>query len=672
MNDYQNIVLQHALDYAARGWRVFPLHDVDDHGNCTCTQGANCSRAGKHPRVNGWPRVATTDPKKIREWFAQRGGIGIATGAASGLTVVDVDVQKGGAETWRDLIAEHGEPVTLAANTGSGGMHFFFQYNCALSNSTNTLGKGIDVRNDGGFVVAAPSRHRSGQAYEWADREQGVISLPRYLLPRREAAAAERVARYTLDAVRRMLEYVPADDRDLWRNVGIILGREYRRSAEAWGIYVEWADTWDGVRADNHEKVMREAFEVISQEAPTHGKELTIATIVKAARGGGWVEQEGDLEEERWPPDWEALLKTPEYIARAALTPKCIVRDYLYADVAQIVGAGGLGKTTTLLYEAIHVALGMPLWGYEIVNPGEVLFISAEDNDERLTARLRDMLAEMLLTEEERRKVWERVTTLDVAGEGRKLLFLSQGNVELTAMADKIIERYKGRSLAMIVFDPMTSFGASEQMVNDNENGLLLAARRIARSLNCCVRFIHHVGKENARNMTEDQYSGRGGSAMADGTRMTAVLVPVDLRKSDKKPPAELMEHIGDYSAVLRLTRPKGSYCPPNQPAIWIVRNNYKFHHAAEIALPPSMAWERDGETVLQYLRAKLAKTPPVYCSKTTLRGPKAREALGMTKTRLVEVVEYLLDEGRVTMEHLERTGRGGKDHYLKPGEEAF
>ncbi|MEA1053880.1 AAA family ATPase, partial [Lamprobacter modestohalophilus] len=77
------------------------------------------------------------------------------------------------------------------------------------------------------------------------------------------------------------------------------------------------------------------------------------------------------------PPSRRVLIPSNVEIARAALAPRCIVDRYLYADVAQVVAPGGTGKTTLLLYEAAMIALGAPLWGLKIEQPGWTLFVTA-------------------------------------------------------------------------------------------------------------------------------------------------------------------------------------------------------------------------------------------------------------------------------------------------------
>lgn len=292
-----------AKKYIALGWAVFPLHSIDANGCCTCGT-KDCSDAGKHPRLHRGLKHASRDPKQIDEWFGPGtplANIGVATGAISGITVLDIDVGEGksGAETWNALIADGGEPVTLMAKTGSGGMHCLFKYNSALKTSSNTLGPGVDCRNDGGYIVAPPSRHRSGGFYAWLNQEKPT-DLPKHLTkrkgdkrgrPRKEDAFFKQ--KYSIEQVSGMLEKVDPSDRDTWRAVGVILGREFNRVDEAWQVYQDWSNGWDGVKGRNHEEIMHEAFYELSTQ--TAEKELSLGSIVRWAIEGGWAPKAGEV-----------------------------------------------------------------------------------------------------------------------------------------------------------------------------------------------------------------------------------------------------------------------------------------------------------------------------------------------------------------------------------------
>jgi hypothetical protein len=167
--------------------RVFPVYEVHD-GRCACGK-ADCPSPGKHPRITAWPKEATTDKETITSWWRQspNANIGIATGRGSGIAVLDVDPRNGGDESLATLQREHGQlPATLVANTGGGGKHYYFELpdGAVIGNSASKIGDGLDVRGEGGFVVAPPSIHASGSTYAWAPApgEAKIAPAPAWLV----------------------------------------------------------------------------------------------------------------------------------------------------------------------------------------------------------------------------------------------------------------------------------------------------------------------------------------------------------------------------------------------------------------------------------------------------------------------------------------------------------
>lgn len=164
-------MLEHALKYASYGWNVFPVHSIIN-GKCTCTN-PNCEDQGKHPVHGGGFKIATTDSKIIRGWWNEPpfANIGIATGSISDLLVVDIDIslKKDGFSSLKILEHEFGKlPHSLRVRTGSGGVHIYLQMpEHSVKCSVERLGKGLDVRADGGYVIAPPSVHISGKTYNW-------------------------------------------------------------------------------------------------------------------------------------------------------------------------------------------------------------------------------------------------------------------------------------------------------------------------------------------------------------------------------------------------------------------------------------------------------------------------------------------------------------------------
>jgi hypothetical protein len=141
-------LLRAALAYAKRGTPVFPC------------------RPDKSPLTQHGFKDATTDPARIHAYWTRWPGanIGIPTGKASGLLVLDEDRTGALSELPGEL------PATTTARTGGGGLHMLYRYPAGevIRNSASKLGAGIDVRGEGGYVIAPPSRTTG--PYEWIER----------------------------------------------------------------------------------------------------------------------------------------------------------------------------------------------------------------------------------------------------------------------------------------------------------------------------------------------------------------------------------------------------------------------------------------------------------------------------------------------------------------------
>ncbi len=168
-NTEENISnLDAALIYAGRGWHVFP-----------------CEARGKKPLIKEWQKRATTNAEQIIQWWQKwpNANVAIATGEASGLIAIDVDPRHGGDESLRDLIEAYEPlPETIIVATGGGGFHpiFAFPKGSNIRNSAGKLGPGIDVRGEGGYIIAPPSMHESGKVYEWL-KVSTLAPLPEWL-----------------------------------------------------------------------------------------------------------------------------------------------------------------------------------------------------------------------------------------------------------------------------------------------------------------------------------------------------------------------------------------------------------------------------------------------------------------------------------------------------------
>lgn len=217
-----------ALHYAARGWPVFPLEPK-----------------GKRPLgalVAHGLLDATTDVGTIRSWWSRipSANVGIRTGVVSDLIVLDVDGELG-MESMATLLSLHGDFPVLAVRTGSSGLHVYFQYpkGLEISNSAGKLGRGLDVRGDGGYVVAPPSVHPNGHSYSWNCHESvQAPEMPNWLADllqrdprpssqqhrpaqgrRMFAGSAQRLALVELERLARLVARAPEGARNNRLNV---------------------------------------------------------------------------------------------------------------------------------------------------------------------------------------------------------------------------------------------------------------------------------------------------------------------------------------------------------------------------------------------------------------------------------------------------------------------
>jgi hypothetical protein len=139
--------------------------------------------------VSGGLTVATTDSAQVERWWRRwpDANVAIRTGAESGLVVLDVDPRHGGDATLAALVEDQGSlPPGRTVATGGGGMHLYFQHpgHKVSNDAGRRLGEGLDVRGDGGYVLAPPSRHQSRAVYKLSARGGEIPPMPDWLIER--------------------------------------------------------------------------------------------------------------------------------------------------------------------------------------------------------------------------------------------------------------------------------------------------------------------------------------------------------------------------------------------------------------------------------------------------------------------------------------------------------
>jgi hypothetical protein len=175
-----------ALYYASLGLPVFP-----------------CAIRGKAPLTRHGVKDASSHREHVWQWWQHQpwANVAVAAGPASGWLVVDLDGPEGLA-SWERLCDRHGQAATLEQTTGRG-RHLVFEHPAGveLGNSAGRLGRGIDTRASGGYVIVPPSVHPSGRRYRWVRPDEypaasgngnpapGPFSRQQWHIPRTPAPA---------------------------------------------------------------------------------------------------------------------------------------------------------------------------------------------------------------------------------------------------------------------------------------------------------------------------------------------------------------------------------------------------------------------------------------------------------------------------------------------------
>jgi hypothetical protein len=219
------------LALAARGLKVFP-----------------CRPRDKLPATEHGCKDATTDPDMIRRWWRAEPqcNVAIATGALSGIFVVDVDGLDAEFEL-RRLEAEHGAlPPTVEVITGNGRHAYFKMPATPLRNSASKIAPHVDVRGDGGYVIAPPSIHPSGRAYAWSvDCASAIAAAPDWLLAR--IAEPERNGAPTPPSEWRALVAAGVDEGARNCTIAKLSGHLLRRFLDPF-VVLDLMQCWNAVR----------------------------------------------------------------------------------------------------------------------------------------------------------------------------------------------------------------------------------------------------------------------------------------------------------------------------------------------------------------------------------------------------------------------------------------
>ena len=402
---HPKVLLDAALKYALRGFRVLPLNSIRQSG-CTCGD-SDCRSPGKHPLTAHGATEASSDEMTIRGWWSKwpTANIGLAMGDA-GCVALDVDTRNNGHLSWEALIQANGAlPETPTQRSGNGWHYLVRIDTAAVKRCRGKLAQGIDVKANG-YIVAEPSIHHSGRRYAWDDGldllagftpARAPVWLERMLMEPADTGAAPsspNLGNYTLPAqlaeAADALTVLDAEDYHQWIEAGMAL--------HATGLgdlaYQVWVD-WSGRSGKFDHKVQRAKWLSFSTKR-TAG--VTIKTLFSRAQSAGWINpMSGTSSAPKASAPVSKLIaetgetfvagfKPPEYTIEGVL-----LRGYLYG----ITGKSNAGKTAIAVSLAACVGAGKSFGRHQSV-VGRVLYLAGE-NPEDIRLRIKAYCVSMSL-----------------------------------------------------------------------------------------------------------------------------------------------------------------------------------------------------------------------------------------------------------------------------------
>lgn len=282
------MILERALSYAHElSFAVFPVHGIFN-GVCTCGN-PDCANAGKHPvPINGL-KAATKDEDAIRRLFSSSRpyNIGIATGPISNIFVVDVDGAEG-EESIADLQSANSPlPKTLTSLTGRGRHLIFRHPGIKIKTRSSKLGNKLDIRGDGGYIVAPPSNHKSGAVYQWSETQgYEIADAPEWLIKLVMAEVAPDTApipttptdnEWSNEDVEDMLSFI---DPDVFYDEWVSIGMALQDGGFSFAMFNNWSAKGSKYKGQKDCDFHWKSF--------NPGSGITMGTLVSFAMTQGW------------------------------------------------------------------------------------------------------------------------------------------------------------------------------------------------------------------------------------------------------------------------------------------------------------------------------------------------------------------------------------------------
>lgn len=418
-------VLDYARWYVSKGFSVIPLKPKD-----------------KRPDIDTWKLFQTHKPTddNLKVWFGNGSdnNIAIVTGEISDIAVVDFDSPES-----IEFSKKNNFPITPLVKTGKG-YHAYYHYKEGVRNfqKRDDL-PGIDLRGDGGYVVAPPSIHESGKQYQWVEGK-GLDDLPLADLP--EIVLAKRPEEKT--PLKELYKGVPKGSRNdsLTRLVGSWVNDDLSFNECLENAYI-WNSKNDPPLSEREiERTVKSIFEVHHGNKSRCNSEEEILPFLK--KGSELINLECNIE---WIVD--------------RLVPK--------QSITLLHGKGGIGKTWISLILANSVSKNIPFM--DLTTQGmPVVFTDFENSLPVLVERVKKIGASDVL-------FWHNTNELRPPKLDREDW-----------------EQYKSLPIGLLIFDTLRASQSKDEN-SSQDMAFIMSRLKELRDMGFTILLLHHTPKSNDR-----------------------------------------------------------------------------------------------------------------------------------------------------------------------------
>lgn len=552
-------ILDHALAWAARGFRIFPILP----GNKV------------PPKDMQWKSEATTDPEKIRAWWAFEPNYNYAVAGGDGLMIVDIDANKNGYAS----LMEVDVPSTLAVKTPGGGMHLYLK-SPDVATSVERIAPGIDIRAVGGYVVGPGSYFSDpGNAKGYTGSYEIVTDVAMAEAP------TELVLKAGEPRTKQQGGALSEDNEGdiayathyLQKDAPVaISGQGGNDTSYKVAAFLADLGLSEGTIADlllehwnerclppwTADEVKRFATNASSYAQNRVGTK----SLTQQALDGGSA---ADI----LPPDPAptSVGKFANIFSQGKLTPLedipprqwVMHRLLLRNEVTVAAGPGGVGKSGLSLAVAAHGAVGRDFETFKVVKPFKSIIYNAEDSRHEMEARLYATCASYNLPVDEVAaaiRLWP--------GQEMRFRLFSKDHKPCVADVVEFAREAVAFGADMIALDPLVSLHYEKEEDNVAMGEVMECAHILVRRARCAGLILHHTPKGT-------RAVGSAEAVRGAGNIVNAVRIATTIYAADEADAA--LYGLGkDYRAkYIRVDDAKQNNAAMHTKPLWLEKVNF-------------------------------------------------------------------------------------------------